>query len=418
MYIFMGQSGYTCIFIGLKRRVNVHLSILFENLYNRDVPEPSLTRAAPKNLRYQEVRDQIRREIESRRYQPGERLPSDGELATRFSVSRLTVIRAVRELEAEMLVQRKAGSGTFLRTAPEDDTEVLVFGLLMPDLGDGEIFEPVARGITRAGESLHHRLLWGNVPASGHDKEQQAEELCDYLIARKVAGVFFAPVEHTPNQEAVNRRIAEKLTGAAIPVVLVDRCICPYPERSRYDLVGIDNRRAGYRMTRQLMQAGCRRIVFAALPGSAPTVDARHAGFREALWTDAAERIPQLLLDNDPGAALHQFLKAVRPDGIVCANDLTAARLMHSLQGLGVRIPDEIKMVGINDVKYARFLPVPLTTLRQPCQEIGAAAMAVMLDRLLHPDAPARDVLLHCELIVRQSCGDGGGSRLSEALES
>ena len=77
---------------------------------------------------------------------------------------------------------------------------------------------------------------------------------------------------------------------------------------------------------------------------------------------------------------------------------------MHEFLKLGVRIPEDIKMVGINDVKYASFLPVPLTTLRQPCQELGAAAMAVMLDRLEAPGAPARDVLLDCELIVRDSC--------------
>jgi DNA-binding LacI/PurR family transcriptional regulator len=78
---------------------------------------------------------------------------------------------------------------------------------------------------------------------------------------------------------------------------------------------------------------------------------------------------------------------------------------MHDLLKLGTRIPDDVKMAGINDVKYARFLPVPLTTLRQPCQELGSAALDVMLDRLQSPESPARDVLLDCELIVRQSCG-------------
>jgi GntR family transcriptional regulator of arabinose operon len=365
--------------------------------------------AGGRKLRYHAIRDQVRRDIEQRRYSPGERLPSDAELAGRFSVSRLTMIRALRELESEGLVQRKAGSGTFVRTAADSpaSTSTRVFGLLMPDLGDGEIFEPVARAIARAGESQHHRLLWGNVPAAAQDKEEQAQELCRYLIGRNVSGVFFAPVEHTPEQDAVNRKIADELSAAGIPMVLVDRCICRYPERSRYDLVGIDNRRAGHRMTRCLIDAGCQRIAFAARPGAAPTVDARHAGCREALWDAHLEWLPVLTLEleKDHAAMLREFIETVKPDGIVCANDLTAAKLMHDLLRLGVRIPDEIKMVGINDVKYASFLPVPLTTLRQPCQELGAAAMDLMLDRLERPDAPARDVLLNCELIVRQSCG-------------
>ena len=65
-------------------------------------------------------------------------------------------------------------------------------------------------------------------------------------------------------------------------------------------------------------------------------------------------------------------------------------------------------MVGINDVKYARFLPVPLTTLRQPCHDIGFAAMGAMLERVEKQEGPARDILLDCELIVRQSCGSQG----------
>lgn len=78
---------------------------------------------------------------------------------------------------------------------------------------------------------------------------------------------------------------------------------------------------------------------------------------------------------------------------------------MHTLISLGQRIPEDIRIVGIDDVKYARLLPVPLTTLHQPCRDIGRMAMAVMLDRIANPDLPPRDVLLRCELVERKSCG-------------
>jgi GntR family transcriptional regulator of arabinose operon len=367
--------------------------------------QPPPLSSGRKILRYHSIREAIRRDIEARRFSPGERLPSDAELAQRFDASRLTVIRSLRELETQGLVQRKAGSGTFVRSPASTATRV--FGILMPDLGEGEVFEPISQGIASAGESLHHRLLWGNAPASGHVKEQYAEELCRYFIERKVSGVFFAPVELTPHQEDVNRRISESLTAVGVPIVLVDRCVRLYPERSRHDLVGIDNHRAGYRMTTHLLHAGCRKIAFAFRLGSAPTVAARMDGYRAALrMTTAHEELPLPLasdsLDTD---SLRHFLERECPDGVVCANDLTAAKLMHDLLKLGVRVPADVRMVGINDVKYARFLPVPLTTLHQPCQQIGAAAMAMMLERLEHPGAPTRDVLLDCELVVRQSCG-------------
>jgi len=98
-------------------------------------------------------------------------------------------------------------------------------------------------------------------------------------------------------------------------------------------------------------------------------------------------------------------LKRDRPDAFVCANDHTAGNLMHTLLALGKRIPDDIRIVGIDDVKYARLLPVPLTTLHQPCRDIGRIALTVMLDRIANPDLPPRDVLLGCELVVRKSCG-------------
>lgn len=382
-----------------------NLSIVSECVYNLRVQPKAHDSAGSKQLRYHFIRDAIREEIEGHRFASGERLPSDAELATRFDVSRLTVIRALRELETAGLVQRRAGAGTFVRVSVGPATRV--FGLLMPDLGDGEVFEPICQGIVRAGETLHHRLLWGGAPASGQDKEQRAEELCRYFISRKVAGVFFAPVELTTNQDIVNQRLAESLTAAGIPIVLIDRCVRRYPERSRHDLVAIDNRRAGYRMTAHLIQAGCRRIVFAYRHGSAPTVDARMTGYRDALWRHGIEADPALSFETDGTdmEAAGRMMTTVRPDGIVCANDLTAAKLMHALLQLGFHVPKDVRMVGINDVKYASFLPVPLTTLHQPCQQLGAQAMAVMLDRLEKPDTAARDVLLDCELIVRQSCG-------------
>ena len=99
-----------------------------------------------------------------------------------------------------------ARSAQKLRSVAVKATQV--FGILMPDLGDGEDFEPIAQGIAHAGELLHHRTLGGSASASGHVKEQYADELCRYFISRKVSGVFFAPVELTAHEDDINRRIS------------------------------------------------------------------------------------------------------------------------------------------------------------------------------------------------------------------
>ena len=84
----------------------------------------------------------------------------------------------------------------------------------------------------------------------------------------------------------------------------------------------------------------------------------------------------------------------------------TAARLMPTLLRIGAcRVPGDVRVVGIDDVEYAKLLPVPLTTLRQPTRQIGDAALAAMLERVASTHLPTRDILLNCELIVRDSCG-------------
>ena len=89
----------------------------------------------------------------------------------------------------------------------------------------------------------------------------------------------------------------------------------------------------------------------------------------------------------------------------MCANDLTAANLMRTLLSLGVKLPEDIRIAGVDDVKYASLLPIPLTTLHQPCAEIGAASMSAMLERVRNPHLPTRSILLDGHLVVRQSCG-------------
>jgi DNA-binding LacI/PurR family transcriptional regulator len=285
----------------------------------------------------------------------------------------------------------------------------LSFGLLIPDLGQTEIFEPICQGMADAPQAADHALLWGN-SGSGNPaatRQEQAWQLCQQYIARNVSGVFFAPLERLPAEDRTNHRIIAALEKARIPVVLLDRDFLPYPQRSRHDRVGIDNRRTAFMVTEHLLKLGARRVVFLSFQRSPSTVEERIAGYREALFLHGLPVEPELIqrLDSEDQEAIRHVLETVRPDAFVCVNDSTAGRLMRSLINLGRRVPQDIRVVGIDDVDYASLLPVPLTTMRQPSREIGMAAMAAMLERLSRPDMPVRDVLLECALVVRDSCG-------------
>ena len=361
--------------------------------------------ASGRSPKYRQVLASLRRDLQSGQWKPGDRLPSEAELVRKFGASRITVGRAVRELQLAGLVERRAGSGTFVKSPTP--TSGLSFGLLIPDLGETEIFEPICQGMMASPLAREHALLWGSLNGGGTSKELRAWQLCRQYIDRRVSGVFFAPVEPAATKDDVNRRIADALDAAGIPVVLLDRTVLPYPERGRHDLVGIDNRRAGYQITEHVLRLGAHRLAFVALPYAAATVDAREAGYREALyaWNVTLDRTRMQRLDPSDEDAVGSFMRAVQPDAIVCANDRTAGRLMHTLLRRGYQIPNDVRLVGIDDVEYAALLPVPLTTLRQPTKQIGDAALGSMLDRVARPDLPPRDILLQCDLIVRQSCG-------------
>ena len=348
--------------------------------------------------KYRQILDDLRKEIHIGRHKPGDRLPSEADLGTKYDVSRLTIQRVLKELQIEDLIERRAGSGTYVRRKAEVAGHL--FGLLIPGLGETEIFEPMCQGMGRAGRSGGHALLWGDTGYGTADREHQARQLCADYIYRKVAGVFFAPIEFLPNKDEVNYSITEALASAGIPVVLLDRCIAAYPERSRFDLVGIDNRRIGCRITNHLLSQGALNPIFLGKPFSAPTVEARARGFHDAFPNGK-------IVHGDPSdrAFVRGIMAGHHPDGVVCANDASAANLMQSLEEIGYRVPDSVRITGIDDVRYANLLTVPLTTMRQPCAEMGAMAIQLMLSRISQPDLPARDLLLDCKLVVRQSCG-------------
>ena len=368
-----------------------------------------MSREETKRPLYQSMFEQLSQDVLAGRYKPGQKFPSEAALMKRFGVSRITAGRAVRELQQAGLVERVAGSGTYVRDASRRPRDGLLFGLLIPNLGDTEIFEPICQGIAASPEANGHALLWGHADARNLSKGEQALQLCRQYVARSVSGVFFAPLELSAESAEVNARVMKMLRKAEIPVVLLDR----RPEGDlrdgeRCDLVGIDNHRAGRVAAEHLLRLGSRRVGFFGYEGQASTVRTRIAGYKEALQEAGADAGRVFLAP--PGERPEAPPAADDCDAFVCANDRVAGELMHALLARGVRVPQEVRLVGIDDVNYASLLPVPLTTVSQPCRDIGETALRVMLERLDRPKAPARDVLLDCKLVVRKSCGAASSS--------
>ncbi len=346
------------------------------------------------NPKYKQIIDELEAEITQGRFKPGSKLPSEAALVKRFATSRITVARALRELQSAGVIDRVAGSGSFVRLREAARHEGLVFGLLIPDLGEIEVLDAICQGIANAPGS-DHALLWGHVNRDEESKEERALELCRQFIRRKVSGVFFAPLEFEVTADETNRKVIGMLQDAGIPIVQLDRRIASRRERSRLDMVGINNWQAGYVATEHLIKQGAKHIGFLGYHAAAATMAGRMAGYQDAL-RDNGLAVEPMENPTEASPTLEAF---------TCVNDLVAAWLMQGLLKAGTRVPEDVAIVGIDDASFASFLPVPLTTVRQPCHEIGAAALRTMLDRIDRPKGPARELLLDGQLVIRSSSG-------------
>jgi LacI family transcriptional regulator len=357
--------------------------------------------------KYAKVFEALERAILEGKFASGKRLPSESELCQRFKVSRPTAARALRELQQMGVITRRAGSGSFLTPAnPATPSASRSLGLFVPGLGNTEILSPICNEITRFAQSLGCSVLWGDAgtPINSSD---DALRLCKQYIDRPVDGVFFAPIESIPDREIWNRRLADTFVERGIPIVLLDRDLGEFPSQSEFDLIGIDNVAAAIALTKHLLKQGRERICFVARPHFPSTTDLRLLGCREAIRSFGLQRKYRLAHFGDPGDPqfVSSLLDAASPDAIVCSNDQTAAILMRTLTQLHCTVPDQIAVVGFDDVEYATLLSPSLTTIRQPCTEIARTAVRTLLDRISKPELPSRHIQHRFELVIRQSSG-------------
>ncbi len=359
---------------------------------------------AQTEIKHREVYKHIHEGILSGAYAIGQRIPTEAELASTFDTSRVTVARALRDLEMQGLLVRRRGAGSFVRS-PDKATGAL-FGLvtgntpgLLAKISDAMAREAHAKGLGLLSSK------WSD--AAGDLAVSLVESLCAEYTERRVAGVFLAPPELPEEQAACAPRLAQLFASRGIPVVLLDRDVLDPPQRSNFDVVGIDNFQAGYVLTEHLWNLGRRRIAFVSHPRVVSTTKSRSQGYRFAIARFGQKVGPEWVQRGETGQAdfVRRMLSSLRPDGVVCVNDHEAAQLIRTLTLLGVRVPDDVAIVSVDDDQWATYLSISLTTLRQPFTELGTTAFKVMLERLADPGMPPREICLACNLVVRESCG-------------
>lgn len=270
-------------------------------------------------------------------------------------------------------------------------------GLVVPDLVH-PFFGEVAKGMSRVLRKKGYNLV---ISSSEEDPELEAQEV-EQLLARRADALIIASAQ-TCTQMFL--KIEEQKT----PYILIDRKFGGL----NANFIGVDDVATGRLATEHLISIGRRRIAHIGGP-AVSTATGRLDGYRRALAAHHLAADPDYLIVREHGddssdrsgyEAMRKLLSlSPQPDAVFCYNDPTAMGALDAIIEHGLRVPEDIAIVGCGNVRYAAFLRVPLTSVDQQSEEIGDRAARLALTQIEAKGAARpKTVLLEPSLVVRQS---------------
>lgn len=272
-----------------------------------------------------------------------------------------------------------------------------LIGLIVPDLVH-PFFSQVAKGIS----AWLRAKKYGLIISSSEDDPQLEKSEIDQMLARRVDALILASTQSDAHSL---RRIEQQ----GVPYILLDRKV-PNLEAN---FVGIDDFVAGTQATTHLIEAGCKTIAHIAGPKVSTALN-RQAGYTQTLAKHGLSLPAHYIvagrhMDDSGDAAGYDGMKQLlqcspRPDGVFCANDPIAMGAMRAILEAGLKIPQDIAVVGCGNLHYDDFLLVPLTSIDQDSSGLGASAAELALGIIKNrtPASP-KTILLRSKLVVRAS---------------
>jgi LacI family transcriptional regulator len=300
---------------------------------------------------------------------------------------RARVLKAVEELD-----YRPSSLARGLRRS-----NTCMLGLIIPD-NSNPFYAELARAIEDAGFAAGYSVILCNSDLS---KEKQ-KAYVDVLLSHKVDGIIFLDIKGKVS-EALKRILAEN-----IPVVLANADT--HTPLTTIDQVQVDNHQGGYLAGQYLLRLRHRRIGCITLFQPYPYESQRIAGFRQALAEGGIELTEEdFVIGNgryDSGYLAMQELLQRSPDltAIFVYNDLMALGAMNALHAQGKRVPEDLSIIGFDDIFYASAFEPTLTTIAQPITAMGQECIARLLERIHQPEKQPTHTRLPVELIERASC--------------
>lgn len=328
------------------------------------------------------------------------------EVAERAHVSVATVSRVLNNsgFVSEELRERVMEATHELNYRPSRVAKSLrhqktyTIGVLVPQL-DLPFFSRLTLAVQ---QTLANSEYYTLVASSMEDAEQE-DAYIEMMIGQRVDGVILVPTGHSLSNIG-------RLVEADVPTVIVDRDVDGYPQIER---ILCDNETGAYDAVCHLLKQGHREIGLVGGPDYSVPIQDRVSGYEQALKEWGLEKRPDLfILENLPAfdmgyaGAMRLFALEQRPTAIFALGDITAVGVLHAAREMGIKLPQDISLVGFDDIPLAAYCLPPLTTVSQPVWDMGKAAALSLLEHIAHKDEREMTIqreILSAELITRES---------------
>ncbi len=352
-----------------------------------------------------------------RKGKPGKRGPrrvTALDVATALGLSTMTVSRALnrRPNVDEETRSRVLKTAKRLGYSPNDIAKSLalnktnIIGVVVPEISHS-FFPETIRGI----EGVTYAGGYNLILMHSAEIAMRERDAIKTLESKRVDGILISTA-----QDITDSQLYERLIRLGVPVVFFDRCI----RGIGATCVSIDDEESSRTITGHLLDHGYRRIGHLAGPQKISIGRERLIGFRRAMADRMVSVDERLIVEcgfHESGgyASANMILDRPaedRPRAIVAVNDPAAFGAMRAILDRGLRIPDDIALVGFSDDIRASLMPVPLTTICQPAYALGKLAAEKLLAIIEGRSSAPEELVVKTELVIRKSCGCGDGRRL------
>lgn len=344
--------------------------------------------------KYQTIKDYVTTRIASGEFGANNRIPSENEFAQMLGVSSITIRKALSELVNEGLIYRVKGKGSFVadaqRRPANGANDLVAFLITTVNIHDASIMQFIMGMQKRLSESGHSLIVENMM-----NFENNETSVIERLIENKVGGFIVYP------DLPANSSSVKYLAGLNVPFVVLDR----YPKGIPVNFVGCNNQDGAYSGTQHLISLGHKKIGFIAYAYNLSSERERYAGYAEAMESASMPIDDELVFTADPvqWSKIAELVRSGRLTALMCVNDMRALQVIDTLLSMGIRIPDDLSVMGFDDAEFAKHARVPISTVRQPFHDIGYAAANMLLDNIKNTQRQFSRVMLGTQLMVRES---------------